>query len=216
MSNDKPHILVILASIREGRQGEKVARWFHRLASERDDLEAEWVDVRDWPLPPYQLAEQPYQAEKTYADPRARAWVELVGGADGYAIVTPEYNHGYPPSLKNMLDHVYAGWNDKPVGFVSYGGVAGGTRAVEQLRLVSVELQMTPIRAGVVIPFVSRAFDASGNPTNEVQAKQAAAMLDQLLWWAKVLAEGRARHPKPGSAPKPAVKPAPVGAPSRP
>src|SRR6266571_7322720 len=113
-----PRIEIILASIREGRMGEKVARWIHALAAHRTELEVGLIDLRDWPLPPYAYPATPRVMESRYPDPLARAWVGRIGGADGFIIVTPEYNHGYPPSLKNAIDYVYAGWNFKPAAFV--------------------------------------------------------------------------------------------------
>jgi NAD(P)H-dependent FMN reductase len=115
---------------------------------------------------------------------------------DGYVFVTPEYNFGYPAVLKNALDHIYHEWNNKPVGFVSYGGGAGGSRAVQQLRQVVVELQMAPIRAGIVIPFARRLFDESGGIKDEAYDGRANALLEQLLWWTRALKAARAEIPK--------------------
>ncbi len=190
-----PRIEIILGSIREGRAGERVARWVHGLASRRADLEVELLDLKDWPLPTYANAANPKQAETGYEDPLARAWHDRIARADGFVIVTPEYNFGYPPALKNALDYLYAPWNNKPVAFASYGGTSGGVRAVQQLRQVVIELQMAPIRAEVNIPFVSRAFGEQGEPLDPLHAKRAEAMFDQLAWWAVVLREGRERHP---------------------
>ncbi len=189
-------ILTILGSTREGRAGEKVASWFMRLAALRGDAQYGLADVRALDLPTFNEPSNPKQIEHAYADPRAQAWVAHVESADGFVVVTPEYNHGYPPALKNAFDYAYAGWNNKPIAFVSYGGIAGGTRAVEQLRQVAIELQMAPVRNQVAIPFISKAFGADGKPAQpELLATSAQAMLDQLLWWAAVLREGRAEHP---------------------
>src|SRR5579863_7680261 len=100
---------VILASTREGRRGEGFARWIHGLLSERQAVATELLDLRDWRLPNYDHPAMPPVAEKNYVDSRARGWVEKIGGLDGYVIVTPEYNHGYPGALKNTIDHAYAG-----------------------------------------------------------------------------------------------------------
>ena len=123
--------------------------------------------------------------------PEAETWSENVARADGYVIVTPEYNHGYPAVLKNALDHLYTEWTRKPVAFVGYGGLAGGVRSIEQLRQVVVELQMAPIRYDVVIPRARRVF-ADGAPADEVYASLANRMLDQLAWWARALKQARA------------------------
>ena len=129
--------------------------------------------------------------ERNYADERERAWVRLIERLDGFIVVTPEYNHGYPAALKNALDYAYAGWNRKPVAFVSYGGAAGGVRAVQQLRQVVVELQMAPIRAEVNIPFAMKAFNERGEPSDPLHRKRASAMLNDLAWWTWALREGR-------------------------
>ncbi|MGO9839372.1 MAG: NADPH-dependent FMN reductase [Polyangiaceae bacterium] len=188
---------VILASTREGRRGEGFARWIHALLSERKGSEVALLDLRDWRLPNYDHAGMPPVAEKSYTDPTARGWVEKIGSLDGYVIVTPEYSHGYPGGLKNALDHGYAVWANKPVAFVSYGGTASGARAVEQLRLVAIELRMVPIRDEVNIRLIGVSLDEQGRPTEEFYARRAAAMIDTLLWWARVTREGRERHPLP-------------------
>lgn len=202
---DKPRILVITASTREGRAGEGVAKWIQRVAAERTDAEFVPVDLKDFPLPFYAHAKSPKMIETQYPDPTERRWVETVNGADGFLIVTPEYNHGYPAALKNALDYVYAGWNRKPVAFVSYGGSAGGVRSVQQLRQVAVELQLIPVRAEVNIPMVFRAFGPDGNPTEPFLTTLAQNTLNELVWWAGVLKEARAKNPFPAPvmSPKP-------------
>jgi NAD(P)H-dependent FMN reductase len=185
-------IQIILGSTREGRFGDRVANWFYGLAAEREDLIAELIDLRDWPLPFFNEPTSPITGH--YA-PEARAWAARVAEGDGYVFVTPEYNFGYPAVLKNALDHLYHEWNNKPVAFVSYGGTAGGSRAVQQLREVVVELQMAPIRAGIVIPFARRLFDENGEIKDESYNARANALLDQLLWWARALKAARAGDP---------------------
>ena len=204
-------IEVVIGSVREGRAGERVARWIHGLASRRPEFNAGLADLKEPLLPIYAHAQSPKALEAAYPEPAARAWVERVVRADGFLFVTPEYNHGYPPALKSALDWAYAGWNRKPAGFVSYGGSSGGTRAVQQLRQVVIELQMAPLRAEVNIPFVGRAFDEAGNPRDELHAKRAAILLDELLWWTRALQVGRAAHPAAAHVAPPApVAPAPV------
>ncbi len=110
---------------------------------------------------------------------------------DGFIIVSPEYNHAYPAVLKNAMDWIYPEWNNKPVGFVSYGSV-GGARGVEQLRLVAVELQMSPIRQGVFIPGAYPFGAKEWKPeADESLTRDAGKMFDQLLWWAKALKNAR-------------------------
>ncbi|HTX19838.1 MAG TPA: NAD(P)H-dependent oxidoreductase, partial [Bacteroidota bacterium] len=109
------------------------------------------IDLRDWQLPMYDEPISPVSNKGIYTNPIGRKWADKIGEADGYIIVTPEYNHGYPAVLKNAIDWVFQEWRRKPVGFVSYGNL-GGARVIEQLRQVVIELQMLPIRNAVHIP----------------------------------------------------------------
>jgi NAD(P)H-dependent FMN reductase len=124
-------------------------------------------------------------------DPLLQRWAAKVDQADGYVLVTPEYNHGYPAALKNALDVVFAPWNRKPVSFVSYGSAGGGLRAVEQLRLVSIELEMVPLRHQVAIPRVYAALDETGRPRDSHHAADARRLLDELAWWSAALRAAR-------------------------
>lgn len=189
---DEIRIQIILGSTREGRFGDRVANWFYKLAAAREDLTAELLDLRDWPLPFFNEAVSPITGRVA---PEAQGWAAKVAEGDGYVFVTPEYNFGYPAVLKNALDHIYHQWNNKPAAFVSYGGTAGGSRAVQQLRQVVVELQMAPIRAGVVIPFARRLFDESGEIKDDSYNARADVLLDQLMWWARALKAARVDNP---------------------
>jgi len=184
----RPKIPVILGSTREGRAGESVSRWLMDQLQRRADADFQLIDLRDYPLPFFNHPLPP--ASGQYA-PEAKGWADLVGAGDGYLIVTPEYNHGYPAVLKNALDHVYREWNRKPVAFVSYGAVGGGCRATEQLRSVAVELQMVPIREQLAIPFVWMAFDESGAIRQKGADKAVERMVDELIWWAAALKQAR-------------------------
>jgi NAD(P)H-dependent FMN reductase len=157
---------------------------------ERTDLTFQFVDLRDWPFPYYDRLALPSRGDY---DEMSQRWAEIIGPADGFVIITPEYNHGYPALLKSALDAVYREWVRKPVGFVSYGGWSAGTRSVEQLRTVAIELQMAPIRASVSMQFTQRLFDAAGNLQNPDMLNSAATgMFDDLAWWAHALREARA------------------------
>lgn len=187
----QPHILVILASTRQDRFGKTVADWLYPIVTQRADLTAALVDLRDWQFPYYS---HPSPASVRPPEEEPQAWAYLIGSADGFLIVTPEYNHGYPAVLKSALDAVYRPWNRKPVAFVSYGGWAGGARAVEQLRAVAVELQMAPTRNAIVFQFANRVFDAEGKPRDESFYRAAAGrVLDDLAWWARALKAARAQ-----------------------
>ncbi len=185
-----PKIQFILGSTREGRNGDKVLAWLKDVASGRADFQSEFIDLRDWNLPFFNDSQLPGSGQ--YSFDYTKKWSAKVAEADGYVLVTPEYNHGYSAVLKNALDHLYREWNRKPVAFVSYGGMAGGARAVEQLRQVVLELQMAPIRETVIIPGVSKAFDTDGTlVAGEAYDAQANRMFDELLWWATALERAR-------------------------
>jgi NAD(P)H-dependent FMN reductase len=187
----RPLIQIVIASTRDGRRGGRVGGWFTEIARARDDLRCELVDLLEWDLPWYRDAVVPPRGE--YSAEATLRWAAKVAEADGYVLVTPEYNHGYPAALKNALDHLYAEWNHKPVTFVTYGGSAGGVRAAEQLVQVAVELKMAPLRPQVHIPMAGRIFgrDASGE-VDRRHVDAANVALRELAWWARALRAARA------------------------
>jgi NAD(P)H-dependent FMN reductase len=174
---------IILGSTRPNRNGEAVAQWVRRLAK-HEGAEFELVDVRDFKLP---LLDEPVPPSLgKYSKPHTRAWAEKIAGFDAFVFVTAEYNHGIPGALKNAIDFVYAEWNNKAAGFVSYGS-AGGTRAVEQLRLVMAELQVADVRAQVALSLFTDFEKMSVFKPAEHQEKSLHAMLDQLIGWARAM-----------------------------
>ncbi len=191
-------ILVILGSTREGRYGEKPARWILDQLNQAPGIDAELVDLRDWPMPFFNEAVAPSWTTAAPKDPLIAAWAKKIGAADGFVIVSPEYNRGYAAVLKNALDWLYREWNQKPVAFVSYGGV-GGARAVEQLRLVSVELKMAPTRAAVHLPGDVYMATMKATPAEAAEVysanprvKDAAAgVIGELTWWGHALRSAR-------------------------
>lgn len=186
-------IQVILGSTRPQRQSEKIGKWvIEQISSTNKEVKAELIDLRDWPLPFYNEVSGVGYLKGNFSIDLAKKWGEKIGEADGYIIVTPEYNHGYCAVLKNALDYAYVEWNNKPVAFVAYGGMVGGSRAVEQLRQVAIELQMAPIREAVYIPAVWEAFDSHGSLKDvDTYNQKLEFMFKQLLWWAKALKEAR-------------------------
>lgn len=177
-------IAIILGSTRPGRNGEAVARWVAELAKKRSDAEFELVDLKDFNLP---LLDEPVPASQgQYSKPHTRAWAAKIAAFDAFVIVTPEYNHGPSGALKNALDFLYAEWNDKAAGFVSYGG-AGGARAVEQLRLVMAELQVATVRAQVLLSLFTDFENFSVFKPAAHHEKAVTAMLDQLVAWGGAL-----------------------------
>lgn len=172
---------IILGSVREGRQGEKVATWLLEQAA-ATEWEAELIDLADWPLPFFNEATPPDANDGKYQNELAQEWSAKIAAADAYILVTPEYNHGYPAVLKNALDWLYYEWGGKPVAFASYStGLTGGARAVEQLRQVVLHLQMVPVAQGLQIGKIDQWDPASS-------AESAQKMLAKLTTWAKMLA----------------------------
>jgi NAD(P)H-dependent FMN reductase len=189
---EKPmRVAIILGSTRPGRNGEAVAKWVYAIAKKRSDAEYELIDLKDVNLP---LLDEPVPpSQGKYSKPHTRAWAEKINSFDAFVFVTPEYNHGIPGALKNAIDFLYGEWNNKAAGFVAYGS-AGGTRAVEQLRLVMGELQVADVRAQVAL---SLSTDFENYSTFKPAARHEAAlnaMLDQLTAWGgalKTLREAR-------------------------
>jgi len=176
---------IILGSTRPGRNGEVVAKWALEVASRRADAEFELVDLLDFKLPHLDEAMPPAYAQ--YSQPHTIEWSEKIASFDGYVMVTPEYNHSTSGALKNAIDFLYTEWNNKAVGFVSYG-FAGGTRAVEHLRLIAGELQLADVRAQVALSLVTDFENFSTLIPSERQEQSLATMLDQLVAWSTALA----------------------------
>jgi NAD(P)H-dependent FMN reductase len=177
------NIAIIVGSTRPGRNGAAVAAWVHEQASERDAANYEVVDLEDAGLP---LLDEAIPAlAGAYEHQHTKDWAAIVARFDGFVLVTPEYNHSTSPALLNALDYVYGEWNNKAVGFVSYG-TSFGVRAVEHLRGVVGELQMADIRNQVrfTIPgdFPDRVFTPGRG-----HEKQATDLFAQLESWAGAL-----------------------------
>jgi NAD(P)H-dependent FMN reductase len=182
-------IKIIVGSTRANRFSERPAQWILGLARQRTDLDVELLDLRDYPLPLFEEGMPPGLAKDNYTNPAVVKWRDKIREADGFIIVTPEYNHGYPAVLKNALDYTYFSWSRKAVAFVSWGS-AGGARGVEQLRAVAIELDMAPLRFAVHIPNPWFIQDMSGIDT-EVNQQAAKALLDHLSWWTRALKVAR-------------------------
>jgi NAD(P)H-dependent FMN reductase len=139
---------VILGSTRPGRRGEAVARWVMDEAGRRGDAEFELIDLADYPLPHLDEPLPPSMGQ--YQNAHTQEWAATIGRFDGFVFITPEYNHSTSGVLKNAIDFLYAQWNNKAMGVVSYG-LVGGTRAAEHLRLVAGELQLADVRTNVAL-----------------------------------------------------------------
>lgn len=183
MSETPLKIAIIIGSNREARLGDKVGQWTHAAARSFGDFTLDIIDVAHLTLP-WNYPEGP---DANVLDLRRRIAV-----ADGFVVVTPEYNHSFPAPLKHLIDQAYDEWRANPVGFVSYGGVSGGLRAVEALRLVFAELEAVTLRDGVSFPFAWTTFEEEGLPDSPRWQKAAATMFHQLRWWATALHLARA------------------------
>jgi NAD(P)H-dependent FMN reductase len=181
-------IAIILGSTRPGRNGEAVARWVFDISKQRDDAEYELVDIAEYRLPHLDEANPPSLGR--YVQPHTKAWAATIASFDGFVFVTPEYNHSTSGALKNAIDFLYAEWNNKAAGFVSYGS-AGGTRAVEHLRLVMAELQVADVRAQTALSLYTDFTDFTRFTPAEHRADAVSAMLDQVVSWSTALARVR-------------------------
>jgi NAD(P)H-dependent FMN reductase len=176
---------IILGSTRPNRNGEQVAKWVYDIASRRSDAEFELVDLRDYPLPHLDEPLPPSMGQ--YQNEHTKAWADKIASFDGFVIVTPEYNHSTSGVLKNAIDYLYAEWNNKAVGFVSYGGV-GGARAAEHLRLVAGELQMADVRQQVALSLLTEFENFSVFKPGDYNLAALDTLLDQVVAWSVALA----------------------------
>jgi NAD(P)H-dependent FMN reductase len=176
---------IILGSTRPNRNGEQVARWVYDNAALRSDAEFELVDLRDYPLP--HLDEPLPPSLGQYQNDHTRQWADKIASFDGFVMVTPEYNHSTSGVLKNAIDYLYAEWNNKAVGFVSYGAV-GGARAAEHLRLVAGELQMADVRQQVALSLITEFENFSVLKPSDYSVGALNTLFDQVIAWSAALA----------------------------
>jgi NAD(P)H-dependent FMN reductase len=187
----KLKLAIVVGSIRFNRFAVHAAEWIRQVATEGGMFEVQVVDLKDYPLPMF--AEEMSPAYAPSKDEVAGRWQKKMAEFDAYIFTAAEYNRGPTAVLKNALDYAYKEWGNKPVAFVGYGGV-GGARAIEQLRLNAIELQMAPIRTAVHILFPAYlAVVKEGKKLGEFDYlnQNAKDMLDQLLWWTTALRNAR-------------------------
>ncbi|MFD7321181.1 NADPH-dependent FMN reductase [Streptomyces sp. NPDC059875] len=184
-------LAVIVASNREGRFGPVIADWFLGRTAERDDFTVDVVDLADIDLP----TSLSYDPDATVRAELAKV-SPVLAAADAFVVLTPEYNHSFPASLKSLIDWHYTEWQAKPVGFVSYGGMAGGLRAVEQLRQVYAEMHAVTVRDTVSFHNAHGHFGEDGRHKDPTGPDAAAkSMLDQIAWWAHALRSAKSTRP---------------------
>jgi NAD(P)H-dependent FMN reductase len=183
----KPVLQIIIASTRPGRVGLPVAEWFQHAAVEHGGFEVELIDLAEVNLPFFDEPNHPRL--RKYEHQHTRDWSATIERGDAFVVVTPEYNYGFNAVLKNAIDFLHQEWAHKPIGFVSYGGVAAGTRAVQMLKQVVTTLKIVPVTASVNIPFVAQFLDDEGTlQPNDVMTGAAKLMLDEILPLANALA----------------------------
>jgi NAD(P)H-dependent FMN reductase len=187
-------ISVVVGSTRQGRFSEKPAHWILQHLRNRKEIEARLLDLRDYPMPFFDQPMPPaLPGRPPYENEVVKKWTAEIAASDGFVFVTPEYNHGPSAVLKNAIDWVYPEWNRKAAAFVGYGG-AMGTRSVQQLGQIVIELQLAPIRSSVQIPPATLWAHFQGGDVAKGLAEldqSAATMIDDLIWWAAALKASR-------------------------
>jgi NAD(P)H-dependent FMN reductase len=175
-----PVLQIIIASTRPGRVGPSVAEWIHKRALAHGGFAVELIDLAEVNLPMFDEPKHPRFGEYTHQ--HTRDWSATISRGDAFVFVIPEYNYGFNAAIKNAIDYLNKEWRHKPVGFVSYGGVAAGTRAAQMLKQVVTTLKMHPLFEAVSIPFVMQFLDADRVlQPNEIMETSATAMLDELV-----------------------------------
>jgi len=179
-------LAVIIGSTREGRVGDRVARWFVERARRRAGVDVTVLDLADFAFP---------AGYPACATPAMSSFAAAVARADAFVVVTPEYNHSFPASLKQAIDFAYDEWHAKPVGFVSYGCRSEGAHAVDQLRTVFTALHAVTMRDVVGVDLLASPDDLDLRLCGDAPERAAQVLLDQLCWWGLTLRDGRDARP---------------------
>lgn len=173
-------IYIVVGSVREGRVAPKVAKWIQNTIEsfKYNTLEVEIIDLKEWDLPFFAGSHPPMTG--IYDQPKQQEWAEKIAEADSFILVTPEYNHGYSPALKNALDYLGKEWQGKPVAYVSYGAT-NGSRSIDQIRQVAVYLGMIDSNATLEIRNISQRNQTEQFEGNEIEAKVLKSVIDKLI-----------------------------------
>jgi NAD(P)H-dependent FMN reductase len=188
-SDRTPTLMIIIASIRDGRAGLPVGEWFEHVAREHGGFDITVADLKEIALPP--MTEPNHPRRKAYTQPTTWAWSERVEAADAFAFVMPEYNYGVNAPLVNALDYLFHEWQYKPVGLVSYGGASGGLRAAQHVKPIVTTLGMMPLPQGVSIQFVHEHIRDGVFRPSDYHVSAANDMLGALLKWEAALSTMR-------------------------
>lgn len=178
-------IAIVTGSTRPGRNNEAVANWVYSISKERKDAEFELVDIAHYKLPLLDEGMPPVFGQ--YSREHTKAWSDKIVSFDAYVFVTPEYNHSTSAALKNAIDYLFREWNNKVAGFVSYGGHAGGARAIEHLRLIMAEVMVATVRASVLLSLLTDFENFRIFKPNPQHEKELHALLDQIVAWGGAL-----------------------------
>ncbi|HWE26448.1 MAG TPA: NAD(P)H-dependent oxidoreductase [Polyangia bacterium] len=179
-------VKVLIASVREERKGDAVANWFVGKARSHDKVAVELIDLKQLALP--LLDEPSHPIRRQYKHEHTKAWSRMIADGDAFVFVTPEYNHGMPPALLNAVDYLWHEWNYKPVAFVSYGGLSGGTRGVLNAQTTLLSVKLVPIVEAVALPFFNKQLKEDGTfDPGDTHDKDIGKMLDELVRYATAL-----------------------------
>lgn len=195
-SDRTPTLMIVIASMRDGRAGLPVGEWFEGVAREHGGFDIDVADLKEIDLP--LMTEPNHPRLGTYTQPHTWAWSERVAAADAFVFVMPEYNYGASAPLINALDYLFREWHHKPVGLVSYGGVSGGLRGAQHIKQKITTLSMMPLSQGVAIQFVNDHIADGVFQPSDAQASSATDMLDALQAWEAALRT--MREPAPAAA----------------
>lgn len=181
MTDSKPVLMVVVASVRDGRQGRAVADWFIGEAEKHDGFEVRVADLKEIDLP--LMTEPNHPVQQNYTQEHTREWSRMVNAADAYAFVTPEYNHSMVAPLVNAIDYLVKEWQHKPAAIVSYGGISGGHRSTQQLRTLLAALSMVSMPAQVALPNFTEHIQDGVFQGYEAANSSAKTALDALAKW---------------------------------
>lgn len=172
-------IYIIVGSVREGRTAIKVANWVQQATSELalNNIQTEIVDLKEWDLPIFAGAHPP--ASGIYDQPKQQAWADKIATADAFILISPEYNHGYSPALKNALDYLGKEWQGKPAAYIGYGST-NGSRSIDQIRQVGTQLGLIDSNATLEIRDIFKRNKEQIFEANEFEVKGLKAMLEKL------------------------------------
>ena len=172
-------IYIIVGSIRDGRVAIKVADWLQHAISElsSNDLQTEIIDLKEWDLPLFAGAHPP--ATDIYDQPKQQQWADKIVQAQAFIFISPEYNHGYSPALKNAIDYLGKEWQGKPAAYVGYGAT-NGSRSMSQIRQVTASLGMIDPNAIIEIRDIFKRNKNENFEANEFEVKGLKSMIEKL------------------------------------